>query len=238
MKGVIGRISPDVPILDLTHDITPQSILEGALFVAGAMPYFAPGTVHVVVVDPGVGSHRRAVAVRAGGQVFVCPDNGLLTLFLRRHEVEEARVLTEKRFMLDSVSATFHGRDVFAPIAAHVARGVPLSKLGPEAGPLVSLALPEPTVTPEGRLRGEVIHVDRFGNLITNVPMGNIGGFRKVYVAGRRLASIQRTYSDVSAGCVLALVGSSGYLEVAVNVGNAAEKLGAGVGTPVEIGPK
>jgi S-adenosylmethionine hydrolase len=153
MKGVFSRLCPEATILDLTHDIAPQSIREAALFVAAAAPYFPPETVHTVVVDPGVGSDRRAVAVWAGGQWFVCPDNGLLTLFLRANPADEAYVLENPAFMLENVSSTFHGRDVFAPAAAHIASGVHPREFGPPAGRLVSLDLPIAIVGNDGVAR-------------------------------------------------------------------------------------
>lgn len=239
MKGVISTICPEAALFDLSHDIAPQAIAEGALFVAGAAPWFPAGTVHVVVVDPGVGSDRRAVAVRAGGQVFICPDNGLLTLFLRQHPVEEARFIEERRYMHTSISPTFHGRDVFAPVGAHVARGVPLAELGPAAERLVALDWPEPERLDDGRIRGVVVHVDRFGNLITNIPESMVRAAdveaARVWAASRGPWPVRRTYSDAPRGEALALFGSAGYLEIGVNGGSAAAALNLGLKDCVEV---
>lgn len=238
MKGVVLGICPEAQIVDLSHDIPPQSIREGALFVAGAMPYFPAGTIHVVVVDPGVGSQRRAVGVRAGDQYFVCPDNGLLTLFQRQFPVQAAHAIVEPRFRLPRLSSTFHGRDLFAPAAAHLARGVALEEFGPPVDDLVRLELPEP-VRQGNAVEGEVIHVDRFGNLISNIPRAMIGDPEgrtiRVKVEGKELSGLSRTYSDVAAGQPLILFGSSDLLEVAVNGGSAAAVLGIAVGRPLRV---
>lgn len=238
MKGVLCGICPDARILDLSHDIAPQSVEEAALFIAGAAPYFPAGTIHLVVVDPGVGSTRRPLAVRAGDQLFVYPDNGLLALFLRRHPLQDAHVIIDPRYIAPQVSATFHGRDIFAYAAGHLAAGVPLEALGPPAADLRGLHLPQP-IEHEGGIRGEVIHVDRFGNLITNIPRAMIGGSEvrvpQVKAGKGAPLAILRTYSDVLHGRLLALFGSSDFLEIAVNGGSAAAELRAGVGAPVEV---
>jgi S-adenosylmethionine hydrolase len=239
MKGVISSICPEAAILDLTHEISPQDILEGALLLAGSAPYFPAGTVHVAVVDPGVGGERRAVAVRAAGQTFVCPDNGLLTLVLRILPREEARVVVEPRFMLETVSATFHGRDVFAPVAAYLAGGVALEEMGPSAGDLVLLDIPEPVRTGGDSIHGIVLHVDRFGNLITNIPRGLVEstGIEKAAVSAGNAKSLplRRTYSEGAFGEVVALFSSSNHLEIAANGVSAAGHLGMGPGDPVEV---
>ena len=227
MKGVLYSECPSVEVVDLTHDIAPQDILEAALFLAGAVPYFPPGSVHVVVVDPGVGTGRRPVVVLAGKQLFVCPDNGLLTLFTREHPVEEARVISNPAFLRHPVSPTFHGRDVFAPTAARLACGAALEKVGEPAGDLVQLDVPRPERQGEHRICGAIIHVDRFGNLITNIPQGLLPGEKEVSVriGAHCLAGLCTTYADVATGRPLALIGSSGYLEIAVREGNAGAQL-------------
>jgi len=237
MKGVILGRCPGAQIIDLTHDIAPHNVLEAALFLAGAIPYFPEGTVHCVVVDPGVGTGRLALAVSVDGHVFVCPDNGVLTLFLRSHTLDEARSIADPAFMRDAVSPTFHGRDIFAPAAAALVSGVPLSALGREVKDLMQLDIPKVTVTDDGRLVGEVIHIDRFGNCITNIHRGRLGAsaVNEVGVGAHNLPGIARTYGDVLPGTALALFGSSDHLEIAVNQSSAAKELGVSVGDRVRV---
>ena len=242
LKGVLLAHCPGAAVLDLTHDIAPHDAIEGALFLDGAVPAFPPGTVHLAVVDPGVGGARRAIACAIGGQFAVCPDNGLLTLLARRLPLEEAREIANPALRREPVSTTFEGRDVFAPAAAHLACGGALGDLGPPAEDLATLALPEPAREADG-VRGEVLHVDRFGNAITNVeasmlpasilPKGAAGGVR-VSVGGRGLP-LRRTYADAAPGEALALVGSGGRLEIAVREASAADRLGLRRGSPVLV---
>lgn len=236
MKGIIASLCPHCAILDLTHDIGPQDVMEAAMFVAESCRFFPQDTFHVVVVDPGVGSSRRAVAVRAGGQTFVCPDNGVLTCFLDEHPSDEAYEIVERRFMRDVISRTFHGRDIFAPVAAHLARGVPMSQLGPPVKDLVRLDMAR--VRHEvGRIIGAVVKVDRFGNLITNLSAGDVPSRRRlrVRVGTVVLNGLKQTYADVEPGALLALFGSANRLEIAVHGGHAAHRLGLDVGAEVEV---
>ena len=236
LRGVLLSACADLRIVDLTHEIAAHDVVEGALFLAGAVPAFPAGTVHVAVVDPGVGGERRSVAVEVGGQRVVCPDNGLLALLARTHPIEAAHELTNARFRREPVSATFEGRDVFAPAAAHLACGGALADLGPPVSGLVELALPEPEHA-AGVVRGEVMHIDRFGNAITNIHASMLqdGPDRaRLHAAGRELALL-RIYADAEPGEALALVGSSGYVEVAVREGSAAETLGLERGSAVRI---
>ena len=236
LKGVLLARCPGAAVLDLTHDIAPHDAIEGALFLDGAVPAFPPGTVHLAVVDPGVGGARRAIACAIGGQFAVCPDNGLLTLLARRLPIEEAREIANPALRREPVSATFEGRDVFAPAAAHLACGGALGDLGPPAEGLATLALPEPSREADG-VRGEVLHVDRFGNAITNVEASMLpeaaAGVR-VRAGGRGLP-LRRTYADAAPGEALALVGSGGRIEIAVREGSAADRLGLRRGSPVRV---
>ena len=237
IKGVLLDCCPRLQVVDLTHEIAPQDVLEGALFLAGALHYFPAGTVHLVVVDPGVGTERQAVAVAAGGQFIVCPDNGLLTLFLRRYVVDEARLISAPAFMRETVSPTFHGRDVFAPAAARLACGTALAEAGPRVDELVMIDIPE-CVREGDRVRGEVVHIDRFGNAISNIDRASVGDglVHEVYVDNYAPAlQLHRTYGSVPAGQALAVFGSADYLEVAVNRGSAAGTLGISVGDRVEV---
>ena len=235
LKGVLLAGCADVRIHDLTHGIAPHDVVEGGLFLAGAVPAFPPGTVHLAVVDPGVGGERRRIAVEVAGQWVVCPDNGLLTLLAHSHPIDAVHELTNPRFRREPASATFEGRDVFAPAAAHLAGGGSLADLGPSVAEPMQLPLPEPAAGEHGVL-GEVVHVDRFGNAITNIPASMLpeAGEARVHAAGRDLALL-RTYADAEAGEALALMGSSGYVEVAVREGSAAEALGLGRGDAVRV---
>ncbi|HEY8477475.1 MAG TPA: SAM-dependent chlorinase/fluorinase [Chloroflexota bacterium] len=251
MKGVVLGINPDAVFVDICHAVGAQDIREGAVLLEAAAPYFPDGTVHVAVVDPGVGTARRAIAIEVGGQYLVGPDNGLLTLAVsalaRRVGAVPAQrdgwlalpptargvVLDRPSYWLPHVSATFHGRDVFAPVAAHLSRGVGLDALGTPVERIVALALPAPSLTPQG-VRGEVVHVDRFGNLITNLRPDDLPPAPlAVEIAGRRIDRLSRTFQD-GAG-LIALVGSMDRLEIAVPNGNAAAALGVGVGEPVVV---
>lgn len=226
MKGVIASIAPDAHVVDLTHDVPPQDVQAGAFHLMVAYGYFPPGTVHVAVVDPGVGTGRAIITVRAGGHLFVGPDNGVLRWAVESAGGAERAVRVENRdYALPVVSATFHGRDVMAPAAAHLARGLPLESLGPAAETLAGEAFPESHAG-----RGIVVHVDRFGNCITNLrpPLG-----ATVDVLGRHLPVV-RTYGDAPPRQPVALVGSASLLEIAINGESAAARLGIGRGTPVQ----
>ena len=230
MKGVIATIAPEARVIDLVHDVPAQDTRAGAFHLMAAYRYFPAGTIHVAVVDPGVGTARAIVAVRAGDYTFLGPDNGVLRWAVDDAGVESIVRVESADHRLPDVSATFHGRDVIAPAAAHLARGLPLESLGPPAGILQGAPFPRP----DGG-RGVVIHVDRFGNCITNLtiptaPTALPGAH--VEVLGRRLRVV-RTYGDMAAGEAAALVGSAGRFEIAVNGGSAAEQLGIGVGSPV-----
>ena len=238
LKGVLLAGCEGVRIHDLTHEIAPQDVLEGALFLAAAVPAFPPGTVHLAVVDPGVGTDRRAIAASVGGQRVVCPDNGLLTLLARRAAIEDVRSLERASQRREPVSPTFHGRDLFAPAAAFLACGGAPAELGPPLDAPVELPLPHPRR--EGsRLAGEVLHIDRFGNAITNLGRSGVeaiagGRPATIEAAGRRLPLV-RTYGDVADGEALALIGSADLLEVAVRNGSAATALGLERGSEVTV---
>lgn len=232
MKGVILGIDPTATIVDISHEIAPQDVREAAYVIYTAYPYFPPDTVQVVVVDPGVGSRRRAIALRTAQACFVAPDNGVLSYVLAREGMYEAVSLTNSRYHRPTVSHTFHGRDIFAPVAAHLARGVPLTELGEPLTEIVTFPLPQPQVLPDGDMVGHVLHIDRFGNLILDVKQGDsILGERIVLeVAGRRIQGLGHTFTDVPSGELVAYIGSSGHLEIALREGNAAQSLGMEMG--------
>lgn len=237
MKGVIASIAPYSTIMDLSHGIAPQDILEGALFLAGAIPYFPPDTVHTVVIDPGVGTDRLPLIAECAGQRIVCPDNGLLTILQRRFPVTRAHAIENPAFMRENPSETFHGRDIFAPAAAHAALGRPLDEFGAAVPELQQIDVPAPDTDPEGQLHGEVIHVDRFGNCITNIPRDMLADKAdcRVQVAATTLPGIHHTYGDVAPGTLLALFGSTGHLEIAASMDNAARTLQLHPGSPITL---
>ena len=241
MKGVIWGIAPDVQIADLTHSIPPQNILEGALALGRAAPYFPPGTIHLAVVDPGVGTRRLAIAAQIGDCFFVGPDNGLCTALLEQFAGGmQAVQLDRPRFWLPEVSSSFHGRDIFAPAAAHLANGVPLSELGSPLAEVVRLTIPQPQ--PLDRQdrpgwKGQVIHIDAFGNLATNftrqyVPEGHILCLR---IAGQEVCGLARTFGEGRPGDLVAILDSSGQVSLCEVNGSAARRLQVASGEPVEL---
>lgn len=238
MKGVILGICPAARIVDLSHEVPPQDITAGALLLRSAYRYFPQGTIHVAVVDPGVGGARAAVLVRTAAATFIGPDNGLLQPAADEAGIEAVFALTRAEFHLPEVSRTFHGRDLFAPVAAHLAGGTPPDAFGPTLGTLQSLPLAPPRRSPAGCI-GEVIHVDRFGNLITNIREEDLAAFPastlSVSIDGCAPIPIAATYADGEARGLLALIGSWGHLEVAVRDGSAATRLGAAVGAVVDV---
>ena len=231
MKGVILSVHPRCRLVDISHQIPPGDVREAAYALRSTLDYFPTGTVFLCVVDPGVGSSRRAIAAEGGGRLFVAPDNGLLTLAGPFRKVVEIK---NSDLFLRPVSRTFHGRDIFAPAAAHLSRGAPLSRLG---SPVLGLhLLPMPSVTRKGReVRGEVTRIDRFGNLITNLHPSDLPGKADlvIRVGRRRIPGLSGSYSEVGEGSLLAIIGSEGFLEVAVRMGSAASTLGARVGQRV-----
>jgi len=234
MKGVLRSRCPGVVIEDLTHDIGPQRIMEASLFLSGACPWFPENTVHVVVVDPGVGGERHPMAARVGGMYFVGPDNGFLSHVLQQTPLERAVALDNPDRHLRVVSDTFHGRDIFSPAAAHLAQGGALEDLGKELDVLESLPLHAPESTGDGLLVGQVVHVDRFGNCITNISKENLPERCSVEARGEEY-TVVRTYASAAIGEPLALIGSAGWLEIAVREGSAADRLGIAPGTRVVL---
>jgi S-adenosylmethionine hydrolase len=235
MKGVILGIDPTATIVDISHDIAPQDVREAAYIVYTAYPYFPPDTIHVVVVDPGVGSQRRAIALRAARACFVAPDNGALSYVLAREGMSEAVSLTNPRYHRPAVSPTFHGRDIFAPVAAYLARGIPLTELGGPLTEIVTFSLTQPQVLPDGDAVSHVLHIDRFGNLILDIREGDsiLREGLVLEATGRRIQGLGRTFTDVPAGELVAYIGSSGHLEIALREGNAAQSLGIEIGDQI-----
>jgi S-adenosyl-L-methionine hydrolase (adenosine-forming) len=243
MKGVILGICPDVTLVDISHDVPPHDVLAGALELAASYQYFPAGTIFLVVVDPGVGSARRALAADAGDYTFVAPDNGVLTLVMDGHPPKRLVELSERRYARPTVSRTFEGRDRFAPAAAWLAKGVDLSALGRSAGAPYRLDVPKPTAERgSGTVLGEVWRVDRFGNLITNIDrrtfdaiVSPAGGVLDVRVGEHRVQKVVSSYADAEPGEICALFGSSDHLEIAANGASAAALLHLGRGARVRI---
>ncbi|MFO7169035.1 MAG: SAM-dependent chlorinase/fluorinase [Chloroflexota bacterium] len=246
MKGVILGIAPHARLVDITHSVGPQEIHQGAYIVQSFYGYFPPGTVHLVVVDPGVGTARRPIVLSIPQGLFVAPDNGVLTYVWRdaieRWGREQVVVyeIAEPRYWLESVSNTFHGRDIFAPVAAHLANGVPPSDMGPRLPGLTEATLEQPTIGRAGELVGRIIHVDHFGNCITNITKQHLCSFGSgerivAQIIDQRIPGLYRTYADGSPGSLIALIGSTNRLELAVCNGNAARTLGVGIGDTVKV---
>jgi S-adenosylmethionine hydrolase len=243
MKGVILSINPSARVVDITHGVKAGAVFQGAGLVQEAFRYFPPGTVHVAVVDPGVGTDRRLIVVATDTHLFVGPDNGLFWPIIEKHDPVRVIQLSETRYFLPRLSTTFHGRDIFAPVAAHLTRGVEAEEMGPLVHDPVKLHLPLPRVRGQ-RLIGQVVRVDHFGNLITNIHRSDLDrflkGLRPVIKVGELLVQdVRKTYAECEAGEALAMIGSSEYLEVAVNLGRASDRLGADtediIGMDVEL---
>lgn len=233
MKGVIAALAPGVVLDDISHDVAAGDTRAGARALGRYWRRFPGGTVHLIVVDPGVGTARRALAIEADRRRVVAPDNGVASEVIAEADEWRAVSLENPEFHGDDGSTTFHGRDLFAPVAAHLARGIHLSRLGPPVDHLVRLE--EPAVRRDGQgVRGEVIAIDRFGNLITNVPGAELAPTARVEVEDRRIPR-GRTYGDVARGDPVALVNSDDRLEIAVRDGSAAARLGAAMGTAVRV---
>jgi len=235
LKGALLAVNPAARPLDLSHRLPPQDLTATAYFLADALPWFPPGTVHVVVVDPGVGTGRALLCVEWNGQTILVPDNGCWTSLLGQGDAAPRVFRLENRlYWRPEVSATFHGRDILAPVAGHLTLGARPADLGPPVSSWVQLSLPQPVVAP-GVVRGEVVIIDPFGNLVTNIPTSAMPAGAVVRIASQEVSARVRTYGDAEPGALVALIGSSGRLEVAVVQGSAAARLGIGAGAPVEV---
>ena len=239
MKGVLLGICPDITLVDITHEIAPHDVLDGALELAAAYRYFPAGTIFLAVVDPGVGSVRRGIAADLGDYKFVSPDNGLLTAVIREAPPKKVVELTERRYARPTVSRTFEGRDRFAPAAAWLAKGIQLPALGRNVPGIQQLDIPQPLVD-EGEIRGAVLRIDRFGNLVTNLDRKTVERFSRdagvqIVAGGAPVGRLVATYADIQPGEVCALFGSTDHLELAANAGSAADALGLTRGAPVHV---
>lgn len=239
MKGVLLSIVPAIRIIDLTHSVPAQDVVRGAIALAETTPYFPPGTIHVAVVDPGVGSNRRILYAKLHEQQFVLPDNGLITCLAERAKGVTMRVVENSDWWLPQVSSTFHGRDIMAPVAARLAAGANPEKLGPECTDYVRISIPKAERV-AGKLEGEVIEVDSFGNLITNITNDMLadvprGEQTHVLCDGHETMGIFQAYAEQPPMTLVALVGSGDKLELAIVDDSAKIMLGVGVGTPVTV---
>ena len=256
LKGVILGIAPRAAIVGITHEIPAGDIRAGAFALAAGYRFFPKGTVHVAVVDPGVGGARKAIAVQTANYFFVGPDNGVLSCALAKEKLKSVHRLENTDYFLQQISHTFHGRDIFAPVAAHLSRGTPIREFGPAQKDFVRLPWPQPCVR-RGCIEGEVVFTDRFGNAITNIESTSLkpktevdrsAGLRpgttsvsglnasgEVFAGRKRLCRVKAFYQSVPVGQAVAVPGSSGFLEIAVNGGSAAKRFGLKIGDRVQV---
>ncbi len=235
MKGVILKINPKAQLVDIAHDIQPGDILSAAFVLARCVPYFPRGTIHLVVVDPGVGTERRALAAFSNGCYFVAPDNGVLKWILSRDGEAQVVSLDRNEFFLNNVSLTFHGRDIFAPVAAHLSLGKNFTGMGPVVRDYCvgDIGLPEIN---KDLIRGEIIYIDRFGNLVTNISAGSLErGILHINILHSIITHLSRSYAQEPDGTLLAIAGSHGNLEIAIANGSAARQLDTKIGEPVIV---
>ena len=243
MKGVMLETAPDAQIVDISHAVQPFDILDGALTISQAYSYFPSGTVHVVIVDPGVGTARRPIILTGDRHLFVAPDNGVLSLIYAREERLSVRHVTAEHYFLQPRSNTFHGRDIFSPVASYLAKGVDPDRFGEEITDYVRFAAPRPKPVDERTLRGVVLKVDRFGNLITNITPPDIPklfeptapAFKIVVGSKGPITRICGNYAEGGPGEPFGILGSMGFLEIATNRGSAFQILGAGKGSEVNV---
>ena len=241
MKGAILKRNNFARIVDLTHAIAPHDILQGAVTIRTSYSYFPDATIHLVVVDPEVGTQRNILAARADNHIFIAPDNGLLTLLAIDNKIEVVHRVENQSLFPAEISSTFHGRDIMAPVAAALAGGLALDEVGPETlfADCISLAIPEPTVEKD-TIRGHMLHCDRFGNIRTTITTRHLSAFQPSTFAGitigdLRIDSISSTYGDTPPGEPVAVIDSSGYLEIAINRGNAALELACQPGEEILV---
>ena len=243
MKGAILKINPEAQIVDITHNIAPFDLLDGALAIASAYPYFPPRTIHVVVVDPGVGTERRPLLVSGQNQYFLAPDNGVLSGIYEREHPVLVRDITSEHYFLQPVSKTFHGRDIFAPVAAWLSKSWQPGSMGEEITDFKKFAMPRPKQA-DGLWKGVVLKVDAFGNLVTNFRAEDLSpdalekGEISLQVGNHAVTRLVPTFANGNAGEAIAYIGSNGYLEIAVNKGSAAKTLGLARGTAVLLASK
>jgi S-adenosylmethionine hydrolase len=242
MKGVILNINPECLLIDITHEVNPHDIEQGAFILANAYSYFPKGTIHLSVVDPGVGGSRKPIVLITHNYFFVGPDNGLLSLVVQKEKVKQVVAITQKKYFLSKVSNTFHGRDIFAPVAAHLSLGIKPNAFGHEINSLKELGLQKPVVK-KRRLLGEILHIDTFGNLVSNIDEEKLSQFIQnrpfaIRVGGKVISVLKNGYWDGKKGELIALLGSGGFLEISIREGNAERLLKVKKGDPIWITTK
>ncbi len=242
LKGVMLSLNPNLSFVDISHGIPPQDIMSGAFTLGQAYSWFPPGTIHLAVVDPGVGTSRKAILLSAAAQYFVAPDNGLLTYIFDREESWTAYEITAGHYFRKPVSATFHGRDIFAPVAAWVSRDVPPHQMGPVLDDPVRLKMPALTRVRDTLIQASVLAVDNFGNLVTNLRPDDVPAYAatgpracRILAAQREITNFRGTFGEGEAGEIFVVPGSSGYLEIAMRNGSAASTLNLGPGAPIGV---
>ena len=239
MKGVILGIQPAADLIDISHGVQPYDIADGAFTIAQAYRYFPKNTIHVVVVDPGVGSARRPLLAEMAGQYFIAPDNGVLSMIFAREQAVRVRHITNERYFLQPVSRTFHGRDVFSPVAGHLAAGITPAQFGMRIEDYIRASFDEPAQTGKHTWIGAVLKADHFGNLATNFHIDDFPSVRThafaLQIGTQSISRLALTFSECAPGELFVVVGSSGYIEVAASEGSAAKALGCGAGSPVEL---
>lgn len=238
MKGVILRICPQAQIVDITHGVKPFQIAEGAYAIAQAYRFFPKRTVHVVVVDPGVGTARRPILMEAAGQFFVAPDNGVLAMVFA-HEAHKVRLIANERYWLRPVSRTFHGRDIFSPVGAHLAAGVPAARMGKLIKDYLRPEFEKPLRTGEASWMGRILKIDRFGNMVTNFHSSDFPNLERgnfaLTLGPRTIGVMARTYAECGPGELFVITGSGGYLEISLAQGSAAKQTGCKTGAPAGL---
>ncbi len=240
LKGVILKINPDATIVDINHNVVPYDVLDGALSIGAAYSYFPPRTIHIVIVDPGVGTQRRPLLVSGGQHYFVAPDNGVLSLVYERESSLVVRHVTAEHYFLNPISNTFHGRDIFAPVAAWLSKNWQTPSFGEEIADFVRFNLPKPKASNQA-IKGVVLRVDHFGNLVTNLTLQDmppsvvVQGKLKLLVGSKEIHQLAQTYAQGAQGEPFAILGSSGFLEISVNKGSAARSLGVQRGAEVTL---
>lgn len=238
MKGVIHGIAPGTTVIDISHDVPPQDIKSAAFLLKCAYSYFPKNTLHLIIVDPGVGSRRKIILVETKNYFFLSPDNGILSYALETEKIQNVTEITNEKYRLKTVSRTFHGRDIFAPVASHLASGVPPSKLGAKINPAAITLFPFPRPAfdkTKNPCAGEILYIDRFGNLISNIPEGALRAFKFAEINGKKIKTLTSSYSGAKSGELIALYGSTGFLEISRVKGNAQKTLSARVGDKIRI---
>ena len=238
MKGVIYAINPDAHVIDLTHGVPPQNVMAGALILQHSIRYFPPGTIHVVVVDPGVGSSRRPILIEFDGSYYIGPDNGVLSVAFERRQPSSIILLSNPTFQLHPTSNTFHAREIFAPVSAHLSLGVPPTEFGEKLDTFVELIIPR-LIRREEKIEGEVIYIDNFGNLFVNIRERDIAALPKdrlrISLGPVEVGGLSPNYATVSTGEFACLFNSWGLLEIALNRGNARQRTGAKIGDKITV---